>query len=108
MDSEPVLLKGFDQQNQKMQSLHLIHTPTLLRIAREEAGIVLTEMQNLQDFYEENKIPFETKLKSALGPKVRPQPKHLNVLGLIFVLVLSPLSWSNSAFLRVSTPKLST
>ncbi|TMW95103.1 hypothetical protein EJD97_009380 [Solanum chilense] len=63
----------------------LVHFPSLLRLARE-AGLEHTEIQNLTDFYDDNRAQFLGMLQDAghnfFDPRGRLLPRSYDVLGL--------------------------
>ncbi|CAN4115051.1 unnamed protein product [Withania somnifera] len=63
----------------------LVHFPSLLRLARE-AGLEHTEIQNLTDFYDDNRAQFLGMLQDAghnfIDPRGRLLPRTYDVLGL--------------------------
>nr|XP_043632263.1 mRNA cap guanine-N7 methyltransferase 2 isoform X2 [Erigeron canadensis] len=63
----------------------LVHFPSLIRLARE-AGLEYVEIQNLLEFYDDNKTQFSGMLGEVghgfLDPKGRLLPKFQDVLGL--------------------------
>ncbi|XP_052200190.1 mRNA cap guanine-N7 methyltransferase 2 isoform X2 [Diospyros lotus] len=68
----------------------LVHFPSLLRLARE-AGLEYMEIQNLTDFYDDNRAPFAGMLLDAapnlVDPRGRLLPRSYDVLGLYTTFV---------------------
>ncbi|KAI5648498.1 hypothetical protein M9H77_34503 [Catharanthus roseus] len=64
----------------------LVHFPSLLRLARE-AGLEYVELQNLTDFYDDNRAQFASMLQDAAGYNLvdgrgRLLPRSYDILGL--------------------------
>lgn len=68
----------------------LVHFPSLLRLARE-AGLEHTEIQNLTDFYDDNRAQFLGMLQDAghnfIDPRGRLLPRSYDVLGLFATFI---------------------
>ena len=83
ISSLPFVLKFRESatDNKELRSnLFLVHCPTFIRICRE-MGLDLIEIQNIQDFYEENRKVHETTLKKCLAGS-KPKSVHLSRLNL--------------------------
>lgn len=63
----------------------LVHFPSLIRLARE-AGLEYIEIQNLTEFYDDNRAQFAGMLTSAgpnfVDPRGRLLPRSFDILGL--------------------------
>lgn len=68
----------------------LVHFPSLLRLARE-AGLEYTEIQNLTDFYDDNRAQVLGMLQDAghniIDPRGRLLPRSYDVLGLFTTFI---------------------
>ncbi|XP_010529027.1 PREDICTED: mRNA cap guanine-N7 methyltransferase 2 [Tarenaya hassleriana] len=69
----------------------LVHFPSLIRLARE-AGLEYVEIQNLTEFYDDNRTQFASMLMNAgpnfLDPRGRLLPRPFDLLGLYATFIL--------------------
>ena len=101
----PFILKIREDSKELKSNLYLVHCPTFIKLCRE-VGLDLIEIQNIQDFYEENRKLHEITLKKILNG-IKPKPIHLSRLSLFSSFVFqkiadvnfadSPLNQTNTA-----------
>ena len=63
---QPAPLKLRVRGETRASHLYIVHCPTLLQLCAQE-GLVMIEIQNLADFYEENRRIHQRTLKKILG-----------------------------------------
>ena len=66
LQPHPFTLKRKNEDSKNGMKLYLVHCPTFIRLCAQH-GLLLIDMQNLADFYEEHKKIHESTLKKILG-----------------------------------------
>lgn len=92
---KPITFRAFTEPNKEVKeaSLYLVHCPTLIKICAQN-NLAMIEIQNLAEFYEENRKLHENNLKKILGT-LKVHGKHTLRLGFytMFAFQKRPVSF---------------